>query len=155
RTMTVELPSGTTKRFTLPAFTTATYNPTWDARLFDEKGKLRAETSSSRVRRLNEPSTPVAVAMSRALPALPELKSKQEELRPVFGRLQPSVFPDNPLTLEGLDAFYLGSERALDLKVNQVGALLAWLYGGGHLIVGLEQVHHLDGPGEWLKQVLP
>jgi hypothetical protein len=65
------------------------------------------------------------------------------------------VFPDNPLALEGLDTLYLNSERAMDLKANQVGPLLAWLHGGGHLIVGLEQINHLSGPGEWLKQLLP
>jgi hypothetical protein len=43
----------------------------------------------------------------------------------------------------------------MDLKANQVGPLLAWLHGGGHLVVGLEQINHLSGPGEWLKQLLP
>ena len=69
--------------------------------------------------------------------------------------MQPAVFPDNPLSLDGLDTLYLSSERALELKANQVGTLLAWLHGGGHLIVGLEQMSHLSGSGEWLRQVLP
>ena len=157
RTLVVELPTGTTKRFIIPTFTAATFNPnpTWNARLLDEKGRVRAETSSQRARRLNLPIVPLAAAMTRALPVLPELKSKQEDLRPVFARLQPSLFPDNPITLEGLEAFYLSSERALDLKVDQVRSLLAWLYGGGRLIVGLEQINHLSGSGAWLKQLLP
>ena len=145
RTIVLELPTGTTKRFVLPTFTAGSYNPTWNARLVDEKGRVRSEISSQRVRRLNLSAVPLAAAMSRALPPLPELKSRQEELRPVFGRLLPSVFPDNPIALEGLTALYLNSERALDLKVNQVSAMLAWLYGGGHLIVGLEQINHLSG----------
>jgi hypothetical protein len=155
RTMVVELPTGTTKRFLIPVFTAASYNPTWNARLLDERGKVRAETTSQRVRRLNDSALPLAVAMTRAMPPLPELKTKQEDLRPVFGRLQPSVFPDSPIALEGLDTLYLSSERALDLKINQVGPLLAWLYGGGHLVIGLEQINHLSGSGEWLRQLLP
>lgn len=155
RTMVVELPTATTKRFIIPTFNAASYNPTWSARLLDQRGKVRAETTSQRVRRLNESIVPLAAAISRAVPPLPELKNRQDDLRPVFGRLQPSLFPDNPLVLEGLDTLYLSSERALELKVNQVGPLLAWLYGGGHLVVGLEQINHLNGPGDWLKQLLP
>jgi hypothetical protein len=155
RTMTVELPNGTTKRFIIPTFNAASYNPTWNARVLDERRRVRAEAIGQRVRRLNESQIPLAVAMTRAVPPLPELKNRQEELRPVFGRLQPAVFPDNPLALEGLDTLYLSSERAMELKANQVGPLLAWLHGGGHLVVGLEQINHLSGPGEWLKQLLP
>jgi len=155
RTMTVELPTGTTKRFVIPTFAGVTYNPTWNARLLDERGRVRAETTTQRLRRFNESALPLAGALSRAMPPLPELKARQEELRPVFARLQAAVFPDNPLSLEGLDTIYLASERALDLKANQVGALLAWLHGGGHLIVGLEQPSHLTGSGEWLRNVLP
>jgi hypothetical protein len=155
RTMTVELPSGTTKRFIIPTFNAASYNPTWNARVLDERRRVRAEAIGQRVRRLNESQIPLAVAMTRAVPPLPELKNRQEELRPVFGRLQPAVFPDNPLALEGLDTLYLSSDRAMELKANQVGPLLAWLHGGGHLVVGLEQINHLSGPGEWLKQLLP
>jgi len=155
RTMTVELPSGTTKRFIIPTFNAASYNPTWNARVLDERRRVRAEAIGQRVRRLNESQIPLAVAMTRAVPSLPELKNRQEEMRPVFGRLQPAVFPDNPLALEGLNTLYLNSERAMELKANQVGALLAWLYGGGHLVVGLEQINHLSGPGEWLRQLLP
>lgn len=155
RTMVVELPTGTTKRFIIPTFNAGSYYPTWSARLLDERRRVRAETTSQRVRRLNEAVVPLAAAMSRVLPSLPEVKSRQEELRPVFGRLQPAVFPDNPLSLEGLDTLYLSSERALELKANQVGALLAWLHGGGHLVVGIEQINHLSGPGEWLRQLLP
>jgi hypothetical protein len=155
RTMTVELPTGTTKRFIIPTFNAASFNPTWNARVLDERRRVRAEAIGQRVRRLNESQVPLAVAMTRAMPPLPELKNRQEEMRPVFGRLQPAVFPDNPLALEGLNTLYLSSERALELKANQVGPLLAWLHGGGHLVVGLEQINHLSGPGEWLKQLLP
>jgi len=155
RAIQVELPTGTTKRFVVPTFAAASYNPSWKATLRDERGRLRAEAITQRLRRYNESMIPLAAALTRTVPALPELKSRQDEFRPVFARLQPSVFPDNPLSLDGLDTLYLSSERALELKANQVGTLLAWLHGGGHLIVGLEQLNHLTGPGEWLRQVLP
>lgn len=155
RTMVVELPTGTTKRFVMPTFNSGSYNPTWSARLLDEQRRVRAETTSQRVRRVQDSGTALAASISRVAPALPEFKLRQEDSRPVIGRLQPAVFPDNPIALAGLDTLYLGSERALDLKAAQVGTLLAWLHGGGHLIVGLEQLNHLSGPGSWLKPVLP
>ena len=153
RLMKVELPSGTTKRFTIPVFSTISWNPSWSARLLDERRRVRAEAEGN-VRRYN-PLLPVAAVVSRHLPLLPVTKAKQDNLRPVFGRIQPAVFPDNPLTLEGLDALYLSSERALELKPSQVSALLAWLSGGGHLIVSIEQPNHLVGPGAWLGQLIP
>jgi hypothetical protein len=155
RSMVVELPTGTTKRFILPLHTSATYNPIWNARLLDEKGRVRAETQNPRIRRLSPASLPLAAAMSRTLPPLPEFKSRNTDAAPLIARLQPLIFPDNPIALEGLDTIYLASERVFELKQPQVNALLAWLYGGGHLIVGIEQLNHLSGPGEWLRQVLP
>ena len=155
RSMRVELPTGTTKRFTLPAFAAASYSPTWTARLLDERGRVRVETSSQQLRRYNSAALPMAAALSRQIPPLPQPKNPQEDLRPVFARLQPGLFPDNPLTLEGLDVLYLSSERALELRAGQVSALMAWLHAGGRLMVGLEQLNHLTGPGEWLRLVLP
>ena len=46
-----------------------------------------------------------------------------------------------PIKPNGLNAVYLNSEKALDLKASQVNALLAWLHGGGHLIVGSRTNH--------------
>jgi hypothetical protein len=155
RRMVVELPTGTTKRFSIPVFTAANYNQSWTARLVDERGKIRAEQQSTRARRPNQSLMPQAAAVSRALPALPETRNRQDDLRPAVARLLPAVFPDNPITLGGLDTIYLSSERALDLKQPQVNALLAWLHGGGHLVVGVEQLNHLTGPGEWLQKLLP
>ena len=51
RRLLVELPTGTTKRFILPVFSAQRYNATWDARLLDEKGHVRAEQQGLRVRR--------------------------------------------------------------------------------------------------------
>lgn len=72
----------------------------------------------------------------------------------MVARFQPNLFPDNPIALEGLDTIYLSSEKALELKVNQVNALLAWLHSGGHLVVGVEQIIHINGAG-WLHDLLP
>ena len=43
---------------------------------------------------------------------------------------------------------------ALELKAGQVRALLAWLHGGGHLIVGVEQISDITAK-PWLRGVLP
>src|SRR5438034_558026 len=79
---------------------------------------------------------PLLGAVSRTPPVLPEVKANSLEFKPVVARLHPNLFPDNPIALEGLDTVYLSSEKALDLKVNQINALLAWLHNGGHLVVG-------------------
>src|SRR5206468_342467 len=49
---------------------------------------------------------------------------------------------------------YLSTEKALDLKVNQVNALRAWLNSGGHLVIGVEQIVHLNGL-DWLRELMP
>jgi hypothetical protein len=154
RVMAVELPTGTTKRFTIPAFSSGRYIGGWNARLLDEKGRVRAEQINVRVRQTNPWQLPMAAAVSRTMPALPKVRPNQPEMQPIVARFQPAVFPDNPITLEGLDTIYLQAERALDLKVNQVNALLSWLNAGGHLIVGVEQILHING-NEWLKNLLP
>jgi hypothetical protein len=154
RVMAVELPTGTLKRFTIPAFGSSRYVSGWNARLLDEKGKVRAEQPNLRVRQTSPWQIPMAAAVSRALPPLPKVKPNQPEMQPVVARFLPSLFPDNPITLEGLDTIYLQAERALDLKVNQVNALLSWLNSGGHLVVGVEQILHVNG-NEWLKNMLP
>jgi hypothetical protein len=154
RRMTVELPTGTTKRFILPVFSAQRYNASWDARLLDEKGHVRAEQQGLRVRRQLAWRVPLLGAVSRAAPALPEIKSRQNETQPIVARLQPGLFPDNPLALDGLDTLYLSSERALELKAGQVTAIVAWMHAGGRLIVGVEQANHVIG-NEWLRKLLP
>lgn len=155
RVMEVELPSGTTKRFTLPVHNSATYTTYWDVTVRDERGRVRAEIKNQRVRRVQEPGVPLAGALSRTPPSLPPLKGRDTDQQPIFARLQTVTFPDHPLTLEGLNMLYLSSERALELRPPQVNALLAWLHAGGHLVVGIEQLNHLSGPGEWLARLLP
>ncbi len=154
RVMAVELPTGTLKRFTVPAFSSSRYYNNWSARLLDERGKVRAEQTNLRVRQAPPWQLPMFAAVSRTMPSLPRVKPNQPDLQPIVARFLPAVFPDNPIALEGLDTIYIQAERALDLKVNQVNALMAWLHAGGHLIIGVEQVLHVNG-NEWLKRLLP
>jgi hypothetical protein len=151
----VELPTDTVKRFVVPVYSPgASY--AWSARLLDERGKLRApEVLGLRVRRQHQWLCPLAGAVTRTAAGMPTLPdSRRNEMKPEVARLQTMFFPDNPIALQGLDVVYLNAEKALDLKVPQVTALLAWLHGGGHLIVGVEQVLHVNG-NEWLRQLLP
>jgi hypothetical protein len=154
RLIPVELPTGTTKRLSLPVFASGRYVINWDAQLLDEKGKVVAESLGIRARKVNPWTIPLAGALSRTPPVLPNIKPRQEDLQPIVARLQPSVFPDNPIALEGLQTIYITSEKALELKASQVNALLAWLHNGGHLIVSVDQIVQVNGT-EWLRKALP
>jgi hypothetical protein len=120
---------------------------------------VRAELLNQRVRKQNAWQVPLVGALSRTVsggPLIPDLKNRQTELQPGVARLQPALFPDNPIALEGLDMLYLNTAQALDdkLKTPQVNALLAWLHAGGHLVVGIDQISHVTST-EWLRRVLP
>src|SRR5436305_1655684 len=147
------------KRFVVPVFSPSRYgyNYNWNVRLLDERGKVRApEVQGLRQRKQNLWLCPLAGAVTRTaagMPAMPESK-RPNELKPEVARLLPNLFPDSPIALQGLDVLYLNAEKALELKVPQVTAMLAWLHAGGHLIVGVEQVMHVNG-NEWLRQLLP
>ena len=160
----VELPSGALKRVTIPAFCSSRYPANWGAQLFDERGRRRAEALNSLA---SQGQGRVVNWKARLLGALPRLASGtptfpppasktpgQTDLQPVCARLQTALFPDNPIVLERLDALYLNSEKALDLKEPQIHALLAWLEAGGHLIVGVEQVSDVNTV-PWLRAVFP
>ena len=157
RLLEVELPTGTLKRLVIPVFASTRGYSTWNVRLRDERGKLRAEQTGLQARKLLAPSTPLIGALSRTpggAPTLKELPTQNSELQPTCARLQPSIFPDNPLVLEGLDCLYLNSERASDLTVSQVNAIFAWLNAGGHLIIGVEQPSDVTA-SPWLKSLVP
>ncbi|HTL17496.1 MAG TPA: hypothetical protein VL793_09675, partial [Patescibacteria group bacterium] len=79
---------------------------------------------------------------------------QNSDLQPVAARMLPSIFPDNPLVLEGMSSIYLNSERAADLTINQVDALLGWLNAGGHLIIAVEQPSDIN-TASWLKNIFP
>ena len=158
RRIPLELTLGATKRVVVPVFSSSRYS-SWTARLLNERGKIIAEQNLGResVKNIGW-GTPFIAALSRSLsgaPVLPPAKNKnQPEQVPIVTRVQTAFFPDNPIALEGMGTLYLNSETALDLKTPQVDALLAWIDGGGHLIVCAEQATDVNAT-PWLKNLLP
>jgi len=160
RLLPVELPTGTLKRFVIPVFSTTRNYTAWNVRLLDERRRVRAEQPNIRPNKQVAADVPVLGALSRSAAGAPVIRQlptqqyQQAELQPVTARLQPQVFPDNPLVLEGLRAIYLSSERAPQLRDTQVAAIMGWLNEGGHLIVGVDQLTDVNGT-PWLKNLLP
>lgn len=155
--MPVELPTGTLKRLVLPVFSSGRGYSSWDIRLLDERGKARAEQLGVRARKHIYRGTPLMGALPRTANGTPVIKpiaTTSSELQPLAARLLPALFPDNPLVLEGMSCLYLNSERAADLGLPQVDALLSWLNAGGHLIVAVEQPSDITSLG-WLKRIFP
>ena len=154
---TVELPTGTLKRFVLPVFANGRGYASWDVRLLDERGKTRSEQLGLRARKQLAHGAPLMGSLPRTpggTPIIRPIPAQNSDLQPASARMLPSIFPDNPLVLEGMDSIYLNSERAADLTINQVDALLGWLNAGGHLIVGVEQPSDINS-ATWLKNVFP
>ena len=155
--MPVELPTGTVKRLVIPAFAVGRYAAAWNVRLVDDRGKVRAEQTALRPRRQIGWEIPLIGSLSRTASGAPVLRpimGDKADAQPAAARLQASIFPDNPLVLEGLDSVYLSSEVAADLRAAQVNALLSWMNAGGHLIVGIEQISDITA-SPWLRNVLP
>lgn len=156
RRLRIELPTNTRKRFSFPVFAGASRYASWDARLYDSRGNLRADRPDLRSRDIGW-ETVLLGGLARSfggLPVLPQIKSNRPESQPQIARLTPEQFPDNPLALEGLTALYLNSEKALELEVGQAAALVAWIQGGGHLIVAPEQAQDIAST-RWLRELLP
>jgi hypothetical protein len=160
RKMVVELPTGTLKRFTIPVISTARNYQKWDVRLLDDRGKVRAEQLSIPVRKEVSAGTAILGALPRTAsftPTLLPIKQQQSGLQPAAARLLPTIFPDNPLVLEGMSALYLNSAKAAELRLrepNQVEALYGWLNAGGHLIVAVEQISDVTST-PWLDKLFP
>jgi hypothetical protein len=156
RTITVELPRGTTKRLEIPIHGSGPYRSQWHARLVDERGRVRA-TANAQPRRRMPWNASLIGSLARTVasgPALPRSLGSQEDSQAVVVRLVPDLFPQNPLLLESLETIYLNSQRAVELKAPQVNALIAWMYGGGTLVVTVEQTGDLAG-APWLARLLP
>src|SRR5438552_7210954 len=60
----VELPTGTLKRITIPVFSTTRGYSSWDVRLLDDRGRVRAEQNGLRPRKQVAAGTPVLGALS-------------------------------------------------------------------------------------------
>lgn len=161
RQVPIELPTNTRKRVVVPMFASgARFNTTWNGRLLDARGrKLQADGTE----RTGLPTKVVAWestilgAVPRNFggsPVLPDVSQNRQQVKPEVARFTVEQVPDNPIALEGMNVFYLNSEKAPDLKLPQVTALLAWVRGGGHLIVAAEQLTDINGT-PWLKQFVP
>ena len=158
REVPVELPTNTRKRIVIPMFASGgRFNTSdWNGRLLSTSGKVIQERRNIQTKMVAWESTLMG-ALPRNFggsPTFPEPKQARTEMKPEVARFTVDQFPDNPITLEGLNAIYLNSEKAPDLKVTQVTALLGWVRAGGHLIVSAEQISDVNGT-PWLKQFLP
>jgi hypothetical protein len=157
RRITVELPTNTRKRIVVPMFAAGgRQSGNWDARLLDANRKVRAERAGITVRSLSWQSMLLG-ALPRSfagMPNLPKIKEGRTELQPAVTRFQAEYFPDNPIAIEGVDALYINSEKIIGLPAPQLEALLAWVRGGGHLILAVEQVTDVTST-DWLQQFLP
>ena len=152
----LELPTNTRKRFVIPVFAAGAGNVQWDARLLDARGKVVAERPGLQPRIVPWEGFFLG-ALPRTfagVPVLTDPRENRQDLKEHVARLQVEQFPDNPIALEGLDAVYLNSEKALGLKVNQVTALLTWIQEGGRLVVTVEQLSEVNST-PWLQQLLP
>jgi hypothetical protein len=162
RQVPVELPTNTRKRIVIPMFASSASRfggqETWTGKLLDSGGRpirgLDPRVATTKVIALESTIMGALPRTFGGSPVFPEMKNNRADLKPGVARMTIDQFPDNPITLEGLNVFYLSSEKAADLKVNQVTALLAWVRAGGHLIVGTEQAGDFAGT-PWLKQFIP
>lgn len=153
----VELPTNTRKRLVVPMFCSSSGFLALDARLKDAKGKVRAENLGVRLSPTGWESFVMGAIPESfsGMPVFPKPGNQdRSEYRPVVTRMMTEFFPDNPIALEGLNALYLSSRRALELKEPQVEALLAWVHFGGHLIVSVDQPADVTATA-WLRDVLP
>lgn len=155
RRLALELPTNTRKRFSFPMFAGARYT-SWEARLLDAKGRVQARREELRTRELGwETYLLGGLAVSPGgMPTFPQARHNRAEQQPTVARLTVEQFPENPIALEGLNALYLNSARALELRVPQAQALVAWVLGGGHLIVAPDQLTDLAAT-PWLASFLP
>ena len=154
----VELPAGTTKRIILPLFAASPGGLTLDIQLVNEFGKTVAERRGVGVIVLAPEAVLVGTlpGLAQSSPGFPESPANKanSDLRPLAARMDAGLFPESALALEGLNAIYLSSRRALDLKEPQYAALLAWAAGGGHVIVAVENPTDVTAT-PWLQDFLP
>lgn len=156
RVFTIELPTGTRKRTVIPVFPTTAGPGGWEARLLDADGNVVAERTPIQPKRVPT-HLPLLGALPRSfggLPTFPRGEKISPSLETAVARLQEEYLPANPIALQGMSALYLNSESATRLRPEQVDAILTWVFGGGHLIVGIEQPGDVNGL-PWLAGILP
>jgi hypothetical protein len=156
RRVPIELPTNTRKRFIIPVFGAGGRFYQWSARLLDERGKVQQIREGLQPKFLPW-ETYLLGAVPRTFAGVPTLADDRQtrpDLKPQVARMAPEQFPDNPIALEGLDALYLNSERALSLKTDQIAALLTWIHEGGRVVISVEQLADVNST-PWLQQLLP
>ena len=154
----IELPSGTTKRVIVPLFASSANFAGMDVRLLNENGKVVAERLGAGLTTFAPESVIMGTlpGQAQSAPGFPEANSNRSsaDVRPLAARLDPGLFPDNALALEGLNSLYLNSRRALELKEPQIAALQSWVASGGHVIVAIESATDVTATA-WLSELLP
>lgn len=158
RRFAIELPTNTRKRFSIPVFAGAGYYSTWDARLLDERGRVRAEWTGLRPRVVGW-ETLLMGSLPRTFGGLPQLPAlpgglERASQQPASVRLLTELMPEEAIALEGLDALYVNSEQALELRASQASALTRWVLSGGHLIVAVEDPAEVNSL-VWLRELVP
>ena len=153
----VELPTNTRKRFSIPLFASSQTVIAVDGRLLDSKGRVQDERPGQQVGLLAW-DVPLLAALPGSFSGVPTFPESERVARDQWklrvARLQPEIFPDNSISLEGLNSLYLNSARALELKEPQVTALLNWVRTGGQLIVAVDQANDVTAT-PWLRDLLP
>ena len=152
----VELATNTRKRFTLAVF--ADTNAGWSAKLKNGR-KTVAKYDELKLDSFDSTAVLVGALSGQQAggPVLPKTRFKSkldnDRFAPRVAHLQLDTFPDDPIALSGLNALYLNSARAINLRTEQAAALSTWVLGGGHLILAVDQ------PGDvtstpWLESLI-
>lgn len=151
-----ELPQGTRKRLQMPAFCRSAYTRDFKARLVSEdRRKVVHESGVVAPRYVLEREVPWAMVVGRSFSSAPgNVGLPRDRNGPHWTVVRPEELPESPLLWEAVDGLYLSSERARELSAAQVAALRAWLYRGGHLMVGVAEAEDVDY-APWLRELLP
>jgi hypothetical protein len=160
RRMPIELPTGTLKRFSFPMYSAGRFGVEYRAVLRDQQGRVIVENNGIKANqhiKWNSKFLGAIPASAAGMPLFPEVGDNRNPMSAAValaGRIQTEMMPDNPLALAGMESLYLNSQRAVDFEEKQVEALLSWLYGGGHLIIGVDAVVDVTGV-PWLRGLMP
>ncbi len=153
----MDLPTNTPQTLIfIPLFSTAR---AWDVRLLDESGKIRSEQILDRGQVVKN-NLPLVAALART--SRPEIARLPLIFHRHIIRMPNTRLPDcsrrSFQTIRWrwreINLLYLSSERAANLTVGQVNALVAWLQSGGHLVLGVEQLTDVNAT-LWLRELLP